>query len=160
MKEEAAARAAQLLRRHRVAALGTLHDGAPSVTMTPYALAADPLALVVLVSGLASHTKDMRAGGRIGILVAEAEVDDRPVHALARISMQGGARELARDDPLHDTARRAYAARFPEMTQLFALGDFALFAIEPDTVRVVAGFAQAASITPAMLAGALAALEA
>ena len=102
MKEEAAARAAQLLRRHRVAALGTVHDGAPSVTMTPYALVADPLALVVLVSGLASHTKDMRASGRVGVLVAEAEVDDQPVHALARISVQGGARELARDDPLHD----------------------------------------------------------
>ena len=46
------------------------------------------------------------------------------------------------------------------MTQLFALGDFALFAIEPETVRVVAGFAQAATITPARLADALAVLEA
>jgi hypothetical protein len=41
------------------------------------------------------------------------------------------------------------------MTGLFALADFALFAIEPVAVRVVAGFAQAASITPQRLESAL-----
>ena len=60
-KDDAAARAAALLRRCTVAALGTLHDGAPSVTMTPYALAADRFAFLLLVSGLAAHTRDMRA---------------------------------------------------------------------------------------------------
>ncbi len=155
MKERAAERAADLLRRHRVAALGTLHDDAPSVTMTPFALIADPLALVVLVSGLASHTKDMRVDGRVGVLVTEPESDGLSVHTLARVSMQCNARALAPEGPLHDVARRAYAARFPDMLDLFSLGDFALFAIEPTAVRVVSGFAQASSITPASLAAAL-----
>jgi putative heme iron utilization protein len=43
------------------------------------------------------------------------------------------------------------------MTGLFGLGDFRLFAIEPESVRVVLGFAQATSLTPATLAAALAA---
>jgi len=155
VKERAAGRAADLVRRHRVAALGTLHDGAPSVTMTPFALIADPMLLVVLVSGLASHTKDMHRDGRVGILVTEPESDGLSVHTLARVSMQCVARALSPDDPLHDAARRAYAARFPDMTGLFSLGDFELFAIEPTSVRVVSGFAQAASITPGSLAEAV-----
>ena len=155
MSERAAERAADLLRCHRVAALGTLRDGAPSVTMTPYALLSDPLALIVLVSGLASHTSDMRADGRVGVLVSEPETDGLSVHTLARVSIRGNARPLWRDDPLHDAARAVYAARFPDMTELFALGDFALFAIEPATVRIVSGFAQAASITPRSLASAI-----
>jgi putative heme iron utilization protein len=53
-------------------------------------------------------------------------------------------------------AHAAYAARFPDMTGLFELGDFRLFAIEPQAVRVVLGFAQAASLEPATVAAALA----
>jgi putative heme iron utilization protein len=155
MKERAAERAADLLRRHRIAALGTLRDGAPSVTMTPFALIADPLQLVVLVSGLASHTKDMRDDGRVGVLVTEPESDALSVHTLARVSMQCDARALLPADPNYDAARQAYANRFPDMTGLFSLADFALFAIEPASVRVVSGFAQAASITPASLAAAV-----
>jgi len=41
------------------------------------------------------------------------------------------------------------------MTGLFELGDFGLFAIEPRAVRVVLGFAQAATLEPATLAAAL-----
>jgi putative heme iron utilization protein len=155
VKERAAERAAELLRRHRVAALATVRDGAPGVAMTPFALLADPLALIVLVSGLSAHTKDMRADPRVAVLVAETETDGLSVHTLARVSMQGRARPLDADDALFDATRRAYAARFPDMTGLFALADFALFAIEPAAVRVVSGFAQAASITPAALAAAV-----
>jgi putative heme iron utilization protein len=157
MKARAAEDAAGLLRRSRVAALGTLHDGAPSVTLAPFALVDAPLALAVLVSALASHTKDMQADARVGVLVAEPEAHGAPVHALARVAIRGLARPLAVADPVHDAARHAYAARFPDMQALFSLGDFSLFAIEPRAVRVVAGFAQAASITPEALAAALAA---
>jgi putative heme iron utilization protein len=155
VKDEAAARAAQLVRDHRVAALGTMHAGAPSVTMVPFAFVVEPLALVVLVSALASHTADMRAERRVGVLVAEPESEASAPHQLARVSMQAQAHVLASDDAQHEAARRAYAARFPDMTGLFALADFALFAIEPVAVRVVAGFAQAASITPQRLESAL-----
>jgi putative heme iron utilization protein len=155
MKERAAERAADLLRRHRIAALGTLHGGVPNVTMTPFALLADPLQLVVLVSGLASHTKDMQDDGRVGVLVTEPESDGLSVHTLARVSMQGDARALSPTDPHYDAARQAYATRFPDMTGLFSLGDFVLFAIAPLSVRVVSGFAQAASIKPEALERAL-----
>ncbi len=151
-KSEAARRAAQLIRTQRILSLGTLHEGAPSVTMAPFALAADPFALIVLVSGLASHTKDMLAEPRVGILVAEPEREAAPVHALARVAMQATAHLVPESEPGYDAMRAAYVARFPDMEMLFTLGDFGLFALEPTAVRVVAGFAQAASITPEALA--------
>ena len=156
MKDAAAARAAALVARTMTASLGTLHEGAPSVTMVPFALLPDPFAFVVLVSGLASHTRDMLADRRVGLLVVEAEGGATPAHALARVALQGSADPLDADDPRYAAARACYAQRFPAMTGLFDLGDFRLFAIEPAAVRVVLGFAQATSLTPATLAAALA----
>ena len=155
-KDEAAARAAALVSRCTVASLGTLHDGAPSVTMVPYALTADRLAFIVHVSGLSAHTRDMLADPRVGLMVLEPEGGPTPSHALARVSIRGVAEPLDRGDSRYPVAHDAYAARFPDMAGLFGLGDFRLFAIEPRAVRVVLGFAQATSLEPATFARAFA----
>jgi putative heme iron utilization protein len=155
MKEAAAVRAGALVARTMTASLGTLHEGAPSVTMVPFAPLREPFGFVVLVSDLASHTRDMVAEARVALLVVEREGGDTPPHALARVAVQGLAHRLDPADPRHAAARAAYEGRFPDMAGLFELGDFRLFAIAPTTVRVVLGFAQATSLTPATLAAAL-----
>ena len=155
MKDEAAARAGALIRRCKVAALGTRHDRGPSVTMVPYAIAREPFAFVVLVSELASHTRDMIDDSRVALMVMQPEGGEASSHALARVSIQGGARALSPDDAAYTAARAAYAARFPDMAMLFELGDFTLFAIVPTEVRVVTGFAQASSLLPETLARAV-----
>jgi putative heme iron utilization protein len=156
MKRDVAVQAAALVGRSRTAALGTLHAGAPGVSMVPFAPVRSPLAFVVLVSGLASHTRDMLSDARVALLVAEPEGGATPPHALARVALQGIAHAIDVDDPRYAALRAAYAERFPDMESLFALPDFRLFAIEPTAVRVVLGFAQAASLTPAAFAEALA----
>jgi len=149
VKEPSATRAAELVRRCKVAALGTLHHGAPSVSMVPYAIIEDPF---VLVSALSAHTKEMLGDPNVALMIMEPESDTKPPHTLARVSMQGRAEPISQDDPRFGAARAAYSARFPDMVGLFQLGDFTLFAIAPAAVRVIAGFAQAASITPASIA--------
>jgi putative heme iron utilization protein len=144
--------AAELVRRCKVAALGTLHDGAPSVSMVPYAIIEDPFAFVMLVSALSAHTKEMLGDPKVALMIMEPETDTKPPHTLARVSMQGRAEPLSQGAPRFDAARAAYTARFPDMVGLFELGDFMLFAVAPATVRVIAGFAQAASITPESIA--------
>lgn len=119
--------------------------------MVPYALALDPFAFIVLVSELAAHTGEMRADPRVGLLVTEPESEARP-HELARVSIQGTAAPLPPGDERFSLAKATYLARFPEVRALFDLGDFRLFTIAPASVRVVAGFARAASIAPALLA--------
>ena len=144
--------AAELVRRCKVAALGTLHHGAPSVSMVPYAIIEDPFAFVVLVSALSAHTKEMLGDPNVALMIMEPESDTKPPHTLARVSMQGRAEPISQDDPRFGAARAAYTARFPDMVGLFELGDVTLFAIAPAAVRIIAGFAQAASITPASMA--------
>ncbi|MEP7180706.1 MAG: pyridoxamine 5'-phosphate oxidase family protein [Betaproteobacteria bacterium] len=155
MKEEAAVRAASLLHRCRAATLGVLHDGAPGLSMVPYAIHPDPFALIILVSALAAHTQDMDREPRVGLLVMDPERDDTPAHTLARVAIEATVQRLAADDARYATARAAYTARFPDMTMLFELGDFALFALEPVAVRAVLGFASAHSLTPETLARAV-----
>jgi putative heme iron utilization protein len=111
----------------------------------------------VHVSGLAGHTKDMRADSRVSLLVMQAEGEGTDTQALARVSVQGEARECERGTPEAGTARAAYLARFPEAEALTSFGDFAFFAIRPVQARFVAGFAQAMSTTGETLAKALAA---
>jgi heme oxygenase (biliverdin-IX-beta and delta-forming) len=138
-----------------VAALGTLHDGAPYVSMVPFAPLPDGSALVTHVSGLAAHTKDMLADGRVSVLVIEPERDDKPAQALARVTIQAEARRVPDGTDEHEACRRAYLGRFPDAADLFELADFSLFSIAPRSARYVAGFGQAFTLSPEALARAL-----
>lgn len=137
------------------AALGTLHSGAPYVSMVPFVLLNDASAFIVHVSQLAAHTKDMLAEPQVSLLIAEPERDGVSPLALPRVTVIGTARQLSADSPEHAIARRAYLARFPQAAPIFGLGDFSLFAITPTAVRWVAGFAQARSLTPESFAKAV-----
>lgn len=157
MSPEHAARLVDLLRRRSTAALGTLHDGAPFVSMVPYAVLPDGSAFVVHVSRLAGHTKDMLADARVSLLVMQPEGEGVAAQALARVSVQGEAREAQKGSDGERDCREAYLARFPEAAPLTEFGDFSFFAIRPSQARFVAGFAQAMSVTGESLGRILAA---
>lgn len=157
MSPEHEAKLAALVRSREAAALGTLHAGAPFVSMAPYAVLPDGSAFVVHVSRLASHTKDMLAEPRVSLLVMQGEGEGVEAQALARLSVQGEARALARGSAEEAAGRDAYLARFPEAEPLTSFGDFSFFAIRPVQARFVAGFAQAMSITGETLCRILAA---
>lgn len=152
MSPEHAAQLAGLVRSRSVAALGTLHAGAPFVSMVPFALLPDGSAFVVHVSRLASHTKDMVADRRVSLLVTQPEGADVAPQALARVSVQGEAAEMEKGTQGERDCREAYLARFPEAAPLTEFGDFSFFAIRPSQARFVAGFAQAMSVTGESLA--------
>jgi len=151
------ARLAALVRSREAAALGTLHAGAPFVSMAPYAVLPDGSAFVVHVSRLASHTKDMLGEPRVSLLVMQGEGEGVEAQALARLSVQGEARPLAKGSVEEAAGREAYLARFPEAEPLTSFGDFSFFAIRPVQARFVAGFAQAMSVAGETLCRILAA---
>ncbi|MEW6118901.1 MAG: pyridoxamine 5'-phosphate oxidase family protein [Pseudomonadota bacterium] len=144
-----------LLRTQEVAALGTLHKGRPYVSMVPFALRPDSTDFIIHVSQLAAHTKDMLAHPQVSLLVIAPPASAVMAQELARITVLGTARQLARDTSEYATARAAYLARFPQSEMMFGFADFALFAIAPESIRFVGGFAQATTISPATLARAL-----
>jgi len=84
-----------LLQSQRVAAMGTIgDDGAPYVSMVPYALAPSVGCLVIHVSGLAVHTRNLQARPSVSLLVVQFDVPGASVHALPRVTLAAIARWL------------------------------------------------------------------
>lgn len=156
MNPEQAQALRSLLETQQIAALGTLHDGEPFVSMVPVALLSRGRGLVIHVSRLAAHTKDMLAHPAVSLLVVAPRQPEVPAQALARATIQGDARPCTEDDPDHADAKDAYLARFPQGAPMFGFADFALFVITPRTCRFVGGFAQATTIGAETLAGVMA----
>lgn len=149
-----------LLAGRRTAALGTLQAAAPdqpSVSMVPYAILPGGGSLVLHVSSLASHTRNLQAQPRVSLLVTAPEVEGEPVHALPRVTLEGLARLPERDSAEWEAARAAYLARFPETEAMTQLGDFHFVLVALTGARQVAGFGAARSLAPERLARLLAA---
>ena len=136
-----------LLNTQRVAALGTLDEsGQPFVSMVPFAIDGGSGAMVIHVSGLAAHARNLERTPRVSLLVMQAEVAGEPVHALPRVTLDGAATLLELDGPAWTGARTAYLARFPDVEYMTQLGDFRFVAITVTGARQVAGFGAARSI--------------
>ena len=136
-----------LIATHRVAALGTLDAAAgPFVSMVPFAVEPNSGMLVLHVSALAAHTRNLQASARVSVLIAQAEVAGEPVHALPRVTLEGEARVLERDSSDWKSARDAYLTRFEEATPMTELGDFMFVGIRILAARQVAGFGAARSL--------------
>jgi len=149
----------ELLNAQRIASLGTLNaEGNPFVSMVPFAVEASAACLVIHVSLMAPHTRNLLSNPAVSIMVMQPEVTGEPVHALPRISMDGTAARLRPDSPHWLAARQAYLARFPEAEPMTHLGDFSFVAIHPTAARQVAGFGTARPLEAEDLAGMLRAM--
>ena len=142
---------ARLIRDTRLAALGTIHNGEPNLAMVAVAYESDFSAFYIHVSKLGKHTGDIENDPHVSLLLTEAD-DHRPdPQTLARVSIQGMATVLPRNDPDYARVKVRYLKRFPEAEQLFSLGDFNLWKIMPKGGRFVAGFGRAFNLVPEAL---------
>jgi len=145
MITEELANVAALIRAQRQAALATLRDGAPFVSMVAYAPEPDFGGLLLHLSRLAAHTGQLLANPAASLLICEGDDGRDDVQTLARITLAGAAEPVAQAGV--DAARDRYLARLPAAAQLFALPDFTLFRSVPREARYVGGFARAFSLT-------------
>jgi heme oxygenase (biliverdin-IX-beta and delta-forming) len=146
----------QLIHSRMIAALGTLHQGVPFVSMVTYAAARDG-SLILHVSRLAAHTQDMLDNPDVSLLITESEASGKMPQALARVTVQGRAAMLDRNSEKHTDAREIYLSRFPDAAPLFEFSDFSIFIIKPVSARLIAGFGQAVTTTGEDFATALSA---
>lgn len=142
-----------LLRTQRVAALGSLSATAtPFVSMTPLAIDAERAQLIIHVSLLAPHTRNLLGHPAVSLMVMQAEVAQQPVHALPRVTFEGQAQRLLAQTEAAQRARRIYLQRFAEAEPMTALADFSFFAITPSAARHVAGFGAARPLVASEIA--------
>lgn len=139
--------------QQRHAALATVAaDGAPHVGMVAFAIALDGTALLLHLSTLATHTRQLLAEPRVSLLISEPDrpdIDD--VQTLARLTVYGRAQPLTPDDAMYDDCRSAYLQRFVAAEMRFGFADFVLVRVIVDQARFVGGFAQARNLTQAQL---------
>lgn len=113
-------------------------DGWPFGSLISYAVigSGEP---VILVSGLAEHTKNIIEDNRVCLFVQDSGARDNP-QAGARLAIIGRAERI--DDDRLEEALTAYLSRFPESEGLLRLGDFRFYAIRIERAQFIAGFGQ------------------
>lgn len=137
----------RLIRTQRVAAFGTLRDGAPLVSMILYAVASDFTQFYIHASRLALHTQDIREDPRVSLMIAETDTGEKDPQRLARVSIRGEAAAVPPTAGDYAEAKAIYLAKFPEAAFNFTLGDFSIYKIVPRTARYVAGFGKIFNLT-------------
>lgn len=142
-RDEALRSLRRLLDERPVASLATLHGGEPAVSMVPFVLRDDSGVLLIHVSALATHTRDMQSHPRVGLMVMAEPDGATPAQALPRVSLQAEVRVLPREGDEYEAAKAAYLARFPDAAVTFELADFSLVVLTPSSARLVAGFGRA-----------------
>jgi putative heme iron utilization protein len=132
-----------LLREARSAALATLRppSGDPYCSLVNVSTAADG-SPVLLLSGLAVHTRNLVSDARASLMIDERKPGD-PLQG-ARISIAG--RFSVSDDP---DERRRYLDRQPEAQMFAGFADFAFYRMQVADVHLVAGFGRIVGLTPA-----------
>ena len=144
---------ASLIRKERIAHLGTLRGGAPMASMTLYLADESFAAFYVHVSRLAWHTQDMLQDARVALSIAETDDGRADPFTLMRVSIRGNATQLPETDP---SLKSAWLARFPEQAINFELADFSFWKITPRDARFVAGFGRIHNLSAAALSQAAA----
>src|SRR5512142_1013370 len=131
------ARAArQLLRAHRYGALSTLSkqfDGPPFGSITPYLVDHDG-SLLILISALAEHTKNIQHDPRVSLITHNQE--DPHIQTQGRITVVGSALLVAD----REQAGRRYLRYFPEAQTYYDMPDFQFYRIVPQALRYIGGF--------------------
>ncbi len=139
---------ARLVRGARVAALGTLRDGAPNVSMVAILPAEDFSAFYLRMSRLAWHTQDLAREPRASLAIIETD-DGRPdPQTLMRVTMRG---EVLKFDESSSTLKEDWLRRFPESAVTFGLADFAFWRFAPRDARFVAGLGRTVNLSAADL---------
>jgi putative heme iron utilization protein len=147
MDAETGAVLARLIRKERVAHLGTLRAAAPLVSMTLYMPESDFGAFYVHVSRLAWHTQDMLQDARVALSIAETDDGRADPFTLARVTLRGEAAQLANEGTEFERLKKAWLARFPQQAVNFELADFSFWRIAPREARFVAGFGRIHNIS-------------
>lgn len=134
-----------LMRAQATAALGTLMDGAPYVSLVLVAFDADGSPLLLL-SRLAQHTKNLLADPRVSLLFDGTAGLEEPLTG-PRLTVLGSAA------PCPDPESFAfYLARHPSAETYAGFSDFGLYRVTIARGHCVAGFGQIRWIeAPALL---------
>ncbi|MGQ7844131.1 HugZ family pyridoxamine 5'-phosphate oxidase [Granulosicoccus sp. 3-233] len=117
-------------------------DGEPHMGYTPFLM--ENHQLIVFVSQLALHTRDLLADPRVSVMIISDESSSSQIFARSRVSYQCLAEVVPRDSEDYDILLDRYEQRHGKMVGLLRqLPDFVLFRLIPQRGQLVVGFGKA-----------------
>jgi len=126
----------QLLQQCRIGFLATQGEHSPETSMTPFAMHQG--GIILHLSTLARHTKNIANDHHVGFMVCTPEKEGKSPLSLPRLSLQGTIEPV--DNTLIEAAKHAYLERISDAQPLFSFADFTLFHITPSHIQWVGGF--------------------
>lgn len=123
--------------------MSTLGDnGDPHSGYTPFII--DGRDIIVFVSQLSLHTRDLLANGKVSAMIIDDEVSSTQIFARTRVTYQCVAVAVAPDATGYESLLDAMQARHGKMLGVLRqLPDFVLFRLQPVSGQFVMGFGQA-----------------
>lgn len=132
--------ARELLHRHTYGVLSS-HSlqlpGYPHASVMPYVIDQKGN-VVILISRLAQHTRNVQKDGRVSLFVLEAAAPD--VQASRRLSLACDAEQVSSEQV--DAMARLYYERFPHCEGYHKQLDFEFYALKIRHVSFISGFAR------------------
>ncbi|MFK8079702.1 MAG: HugZ family protein [Granulosicoccus sp.] len=117
-------------------------DGNPHTGYTPFVF--EGRDIVVFVSQLSLHTRDLLANGKVSAMLIADESRSEQIFARTRASYQCVATVVAPDDESYASLLDAMQTRHGKMLGVLRqLPDFVLFRLQPEKGQFVMGFGQA-----------------
>ena len=132
----------RVLEKSVVGFLATQGESSPETSMTPFAM--DQGDVLMHLSTLARHTKNIQRQTEVGFMVCTPESEADSPLALPRISFQGSV--LLVPEIELEAVKAVYLSRIPDAESLFEFSDFALFRLSVTDVFWVGGFGLARKI--------------
>ena len=126
----------------------TSADGEPDASVAAALLDSDG-SFVIYISGLAAHTRNLRATPRASVLLVEPESAATQPLARPRLTFACNAEPVPHDSSAHAALVAAFRAKFgPAVDVVATLPDFQFVRLIPHRGRIVAGFGAAFEINP------------
>jgi heme iron utilization protein len=128
--------ARQLLRTHRYGVLSTLskkYNGHPFGSIIQYLVDQDG-SLLILISNLAEHTKNIINDARISLITHDQ--NNSNILTQGRVTVIGNALP----EPDRELVALRYIRYFPEASTYLAMQDFSFYRIQPMAIRFISGF--------------------
>jgi putative heme iron utilization protein len=146
MDSQLAIHLANIIRNSRQASLGTIHNGAPFVSMVLVVPSADLSNYYIHISRLAQHTRDIESDPRVSLMFMQKDENIADPQQLARVSLVGRAFRVSSGDADVSQAQALYLQRYPASESYFTFADFYMYRIKAEGGRFVAGFAKAVNL--------------
>ena len=128
--------ARKMLRAHRYGVLSTISkklDGYPFGSITPYLVDHDG-SLIILISTLAEHTKNIQQDGRVSLI--SHNQNDPQIQTQGRVTLIGDAKLASNQEQIG----QRYMRYFLEAQAYLGMHDFSFYRIHGTAIRYIAGF--------------------